>query len=170
MTEWKQFFLVAPSVQLNNQTHKHAQQNNKKRKKSLWLCHSTASAYATNQMRFFSFYNVLLSGTWLPRRFWGGQECVLHLGCPLRPSHLGGQACSLYTVKNGLQFSRPQPGWHWPNLISGRKSLVSDIPAGDGKIVNLVLQCTQYFFKKALVISFRLNNEMFTSFAKIKPD
>jgi hypothetical protein len=55
-------------------------------------------------------------------------------------------------------------------LFPARESLVSDIPAGDGKIVNLVLQCTQYFFKKALVISFRRNNEMFTSFAKIKPD
>ncbi len=47
-----------------------------------------------------------------------------------------------YTVKKGYQFSRPQAGCHWPNspcagiikFFPTRKSLVSDIPAGDGKI------------------------------------
>ncbi len=29
----------------------------------------------------------------------------------------------------------------WNNLIIPRESLVSDIPAGDGKIANLFLQC-----------------------------
>jgi hypothetical protein len=54
-----------------------------------------------------------------------------------------------YTVKKGLRFSRPQPECHKPNspwpgifkLNPARESLVSDIPAGDGKIVNLFLQC-----------------------------
>jgi hypothetical protein len=46
-----------------------------------------------------------------------------------------------YTVKNCLPFSRP-----WPVIIKlfpARESLVSDIPAGDGKIANLFLQCMQ---------------------------
>ncbi len=47
-----------------------------------------------------------------------------------------------YTVKNGLPFSRPQPVCHWLNsswagILPPRESLVSDIPAGDGKIVKL---------------------------------
>ncbi len=49
------------------------------------------------------------------------------------------------TVIKGLQFSRPQPGCHLPNslwlgiikLIPARKSLVNDIPAGDGRTANL---------------------------------
>jgi len=40
------------------------------------------------------------------------------------------QRCK-YTVKKGLPFSRPQP------RDVTNESLVSDIPAGDGKIVNL---------------------------------
>jgi hypothetical protein len=55
-----------------------------------------------------------------------------------------------YTVKNYYRFSRPQLGCHKPNsrgtgifkLFPARKSLVSDIPAGDGKNDNLFLQCT----------------------------
>jgi hypothetical protein len=55
-----------------------------------------------------------------------------------------------YTVKKGLRFSRPQPGCHlpnssWPRIIQffpATESLVSDIPAGDGKTANLFLQCT----------------------------
>jgi hypothetical protein len=51
----------------------------------------------------------------------------------------------VYTVKKGLSFSRPLPGCHLPNspwpgiikLFPARESLVSDIPAGDGKIVKL---------------------------------
>jgi hypothetical protein len=50
-----------------------------------------------------------------------------------------------YTVKKGSRFSRPQTGCHLPNspwpgiikLFPARGSLVSDIPAGDGKISNL---------------------------------
>jgi hypothetical protein len=38
---------------------------------------------------------------------------------------------SNYTVKKGNDFPVP-----------ARESLVSDIPAGDGKVVNLFLQCT----------------------------
>ncbi len=46
-----------------------------------------------------------------------------------------------YTVTKGLPFSRPQPGCHLPNspcpgiikLFPARESLVSDIPAGQGK-------------------------------------
>ncbi len=45
-----------------------------------------------------------------------------------------------YTVKKLKRFSRPQPGCHWLNspwagIFPPRESLVSDIPAGDGKIV-----------------------------------
>ncbi len=55
-----------------------------------------------------------------------------------------------YTVKKGKRVSRPQPGCHLPNspwtgiikLFLAWRSLVSDIPAGDGKIANLYLQCT----------------------------
>ncbi len=46
-----------------------------------------------------------------------------------------------YTVKKSYHFFRPQPGCHLPNspwlgiikLFPTRESLVSDIPAGDGK-------------------------------------
>jgi hypothetical protein len=49
------------------------------------------------------------------------------------------------TVKKSLPFSHPQPGCNLPNspwnviikLFPSRERLVSDIPAGDGKIVNL---------------------------------
>ncbi len=52
------------------------------------------------------------------------------------------------------RFSRPQPGCHLPNspqpeiikLFLVRERLVSDIPAGDGKIVNLFLQCSWSYF------------------------
>jgi hypothetical protein len=58
----------------------------------------------------------------------------------------------LYTVKKGSQVSRPQLGCHYQTLLGGnndvitelflpRGSLVSDIPAGDGKLVNLFLRC-----------------------------
>ncbi len=58
----------------------------------------------------------------------------------------------LYTVKQSLPFSRPQPGCHWPNslwagktkLLPPRKSLISDIPAGDGKTANPFLQCISF--------------------------
>jgi hypothetical protein len=47
--------------------------------------------------------------------------------------------------KKGSRFSRPQPRCHLPNspcpgiikLFPARERLVSDIPAGDGKIENL---------------------------------
>jgi hypothetical protein len=47
--------------------------------------------------------------------------------------------------KKDYQFSRPQPGCHipnspWPGIIKffrARESLVSDIPAGEGKIADL---------------------------------
>ncbi len=60
------------------------------------------------------------------------------------------QCCRIpYTVKNGYRFSRPQPGCHFPNspwpgiikLFPARESFVSDVPAGDGKITNIFLQC-----------------------------
>jgi hypothetical protein len=53
--------------------------------------------------------------------------------------------------KKYLLFSCPQPGCHLPNspwagiiklFPARRESLVSDIPAGDGKTANLFLQCT----------------------------
>jgi hypothetical protein len=55
----------------------------------------------------------------------------------------------LYTVKKGYRHSRPQPGCHLPNspwagitkLLPPRKSLVGDIPAGDGNVANLFLRC-----------------------------
>jgi hypothetical protein len=51
----------------------------------------------------------------------------------------------MYTVKEGYNFSRPQPGCHQPNspypviikLFPARESLVCDIPAGDGKNNNI---------------------------------
>ncbi len=62
-----------------------------------------------------------------------------------------GKVCytGTYTGKNGPRYSRPQPGCNqpsslWPGitkLFPARESLVSDIPAGDGKIVHLFLQC-----------------------------
>jgi hypothetical protein len=75
------------------------------------------------------------------------------------PSKLGKQSCWVAcllmcvsvrhtTVKKGLPFSRPQPGCHGPNspwtgiikFFPFRESLVSDVPSGDGKILNLFLQ------------------------------
>ncbi len=58
------------------------------------------------------------------------------------------RAATFYTVKKGHRFSRPQPGWHWPNSLRPGiikqfppvESWVSDIPAGDGKIDNFFLQ------------------------------
>ncbi len=51
--------------------------------------------------------------------------------------------------KKGYRFSRPQAGCHWQNspwpgiikFFPARESLASDIPAGDGKIDKLILQC-----------------------------
>ncbi len=54
--------------------------------------------------------------------------------------------------KKTFRSSRPQPGCHLPNspwpgimtsykLFPPKKSLVSDIPAGDGKIEKLFLRC-----------------------------
>jgi hypothetical protein len=45
-----------------------------------------------------------------------------------------------YTVKKVYIFSRPQP---LTKLFPARESLVSDIPAGDGKTANLFLQCVR---------------------------
>jgi hypothetical protein len=61
-----------------------------------------------------------------------------------------------YTVKKGLRFSRPQPGCHFPNspwpgiikLFLARESLVSEIPAGDGKIANLFYSVCQEMQKR----------------------
>ncbi len=46
----------------------------------------------------------------------------------------------MYTVKKGKRFSRHQ-------LFPARESLVSNIPAGNGKIANLFLQCNWYWWK-----------------------
>jgi hypothetical protein len=59
-----------------------------------------------------------------------------------------------YTVKKGSRVYRPQPGCHYSTKLSmggnndvinklflPRGSLVSDIPAGDWKLVNLFLRC-----------------------------
>ncbi len=49
-----------------------------------------------------------------------------------------------YTVKKGYRFSHPQPNvtnQTIPSLIPSRESLISDIPAGDGKTTSLFLQC-----------------------------
>ncbi len=48
-----------------------------------------------------------------------------------------------YTVNKGYRFSRPQPCSPWTGknkLFPSRESLVSDIPAGDGKTANLFFQ------------------------------
>jgi hypothetical protein len=59
-----------------------------------------------------------------------------------------------YTVEKAFRYSRPQAGCQLPNspwggnydviykLFLPRESLVSDIPAGDGNIEKLILQCT----------------------------
>jgi len=60
-----------------------------------------------------------------------------------------------YTVKKSSPFSRPQPGCHWSNsswagiiyFFPPRESLVSDIPAGDEKMANSFLQCTELRYK-----------------------
>ncbi len=60
----------------------------------------------------------------------------------------------LYTVKKGSRVSRHQPGCHWPNSPSAgiiqlwrhysRPGRVwSDSPAGDGKLSNLFLRCSE---------------------------
>jgi hypothetical protein len=69
----------------------------------------------------------------------------------------------IYTVIKGSRVSRPRPGCHYQTrriihatklslggnndviteLFLPRGSLVSDIPAGDGKLVNLFLRCRQ---------------------------
>jgi hypothetical protein len=52
--------------------------------------------------------------------------------------------------KKGYRLSRPQPGGQLPNppwtnySRPGRVWYVSDLPAGDGKIANLFLQCDWY--------------------------
>ncbi len=58
-------------------------------------------------------------------------------------------SCANYTVTKGYQFPRARPGCHLPNspwkgiikFFTPRKSLVSDIPAGDEKIDKHFLQC-----------------------------
>ncbi len=57
-----------------------------------------------------------------------------------------------YTVKKVYRFTSPQRGFHLPNspwagiikLLPARERLVSDIPAGDGKINKLFSQCTAH--------------------------
>ncbi len=71
-------------------------------------------------------------------------SALLHL--PRLRFHCVGGGC---TVKKGQRFSSPQQGCHLPNspwrgiikIFPARASLVSDILAGDCKIVNLFLQC-----------------------------
>jgi hypothetical protein len=66
---------------------------------------------------------------------------------------------NLRTVKKGYSFSRPHLGCHWLNslwsgfikLFPTTKRLVSDIPAGDGKISNFFYSApisTITYFKK----------------------
>jgi hypothetical protein len=55
--------------------------------------------------------------------------------------------------KKSKRFSRPQPRCHLPNspwpgiikIIPARECLISDMPAGDRKIVNLFLQRGNHF-------------------------
>ncbi len=77
-----------------------------------------------------------------------GLATNLHEQCLLCDLHI--QYC---TVKKGSRFSCPQPRCHLPNsawpgiikLFPARESLVSDIPAEDGKISNLFYSVyTQY--------------------------
>jgi hypothetical protein len=57
---------------------------------------------------------------------------------------IGEIQASAYTVKKGYRFFRLQPGCHLPNslwpkkikLFPPKESLVSDIPAGDRKLIN----------------------------------
>jgi len=58
----------------------------------------------------------------------------------------------MYTVKKCYRISRPLPGCHLPNspwpgiikLFPTRESLVIDISAGDGKIINLFYSASLY--------------------------
>jgi hypothetical protein len=76
----------------------------------------------------------------------------------------------IYTVKKDYRFSPPQPGCHQPNspwlgiikLIPARESLVSDIPAGDGKIGNL------FFGVEIIAISLSLHGLSSFSMASIE--
>ena len=62
-----------------------------------------------------------------------------------------------YTGKKAFQYSRPQPGCQLPNspcagIMTSQinyswESLVSDIPAGDGNIEKLFLQCEGGIFE-----------------------
>jgi hypothetical protein len=70
------------------------------------------------------------------------------------------QEINLHCIKR-YQFFRPYPGCHklispWPVIIKlypARESLVSDIPAREGKIGNLFLQCTlTYIGSRSLLI------------------
>ncbi len=62
-------------------------------------------------------------------------------------------------LAEGYRFSRPQTGCDLPNspwpgiikLFTARENLVSEIPAGDGKIDNLFLQCSIIEAKKSAV-------------------
>jgi hypothetical protein len=51
--------------------------------------------------------------------------------------------------KKGKRFSRPQPGCHLPNGPT-KKSLVNDIPAGDGKTVNFFYSVSHYIIPEEL--------------------
>ncbi len=69
-----------------------------------------------------------------------------------------------YTVKKCYRFSRPQPGCHKPNspwpgiikLFEARESLVSDIPAGDGKNYNLFFSVSSTLHTTAFKTEIRL--------------
>jgi hypothetical protein len=69
-----------------------------------------------------------------------------------------GLKTTLYTVKKRFASFPSPAGMSLPNspwagndviteLFLPRGSLVSDIPAGDGKLVNLFLRCTGYRFR-----------------------
>ncbi len=75
---------------------------------------------------------------------------MLGLGTGMEPRTV---AISALHRKKGPRVSRPQPGCHYQTLLGGnndfitelflpRGSLVSYIPAGDGKLVNLFLRCS----------------------------
>ncbi len=82
----------------------------------------------------------------------------------------------LYTLKKGYKFSCSQPGCDLPKIslagnnliISGRDSLVSDIPAGDWKTANLffTVQLSKYLTPNSSPhVIFKTNFNRFLTFS-----
>ncbi len=60
--------------------------------------------------------------------------------------------------KKGLRHSRPQPGCHLPNspwagiIYPPKEIFVFDIPAGDGNVADLLLQCVDFLVENLQIL------------------